>query len=89
MSLPETNPQSTEPSKPFDAQTDRRIHEHLSNEHDVISEDDIRNIKTSIEGAEDESEDPKTPIVEYTGDSKLKDDLNPHIDNDSWDILDA
>ena len=32
----------------IDTKTDRRIHEHLSNPNDVITEDDIRNIVTSI-----------------------------------------
>ncbi len=29
-----------------DQSTDKRIHEHLSNANDIISEDDIRNVKT-------------------------------------------
>lgn len=31
-----------------DDHTERRIHEHLANEKDIISEEDISNVKTNI-----------------------------------------
>ena len=36
-------------SKRFtDAQTEKRIYEHLTNEDDLISDADIKNVKTSV-----------------------------------------
>lgn len=89
MTLPDSNTESNESLKPFDEQTDRRIHEHLSNEHDVISEDDIRNIKTSIEDGGPINEDRDTSTKKNTKQSKLHNDLDPEVDNDSWGILDS
>lgn len=39
---------SNEPARLIDEQTEQRIREHLSDQNDVISEDDIRNIVTTI-----------------------------------------
>ncbi len=89
MALPDSNAEPNESLKPFDEQTDRRIHEHLSNEHDVISEDDIRNIKTSIEGSGPINGDPDAPTIKNIKGKKLKNDLDPELDNDSWGILDS
>ncbi|MFT3910776.1 MAG: hypothetical protein QM737_15270 [Ferruginibacter sp.] len=74
--------------KPFsDEQTDKRIHEHLSNEKDEISEDDIRNVKTDqiIENNDDESM-PDKLIGDDLEIQKVKDNEDPEIDS-SWDIL--
>lgn len=76
-------------TKIFDEKTDKRIHEHLSNEKDEISEDDIRNIRTTIEEGEEVHQDPENPIIENPEHKKIKDDLNPNVDNSSWDILDS
>ena len=54
--------------------TKSKISRHLSDINDVISEDDIRNIKVSISGAEN---------ILLTTDRKQEKLLTP------WDILDA
>ena len=42
----------------FDSQTKNRIRKHLSDINDVITEDDIRNIRTDI--YDDKSTEPKS-----------------------------
>ena len=54
--------------------TKSKIYRHLNDINDVISEDDIRNIKVSIPGAE---------LVSFKSGNKLEKSLSP------WDILDA
>lgn len=39
-------PGSSKEKRFTDEQTDKRIYEHLTNEHDKISEEDISNVKT-------------------------------------------
>ncbi|MEO5893493.1 MAG: hypothetical protein ABIQ31_24785 [Ferruginibacter sp.] len=41
-------PAEQENKKFNDDQTDKRIHEHLANENDSISEEDINNVKTDV-----------------------------------------
>ena len=50
MQIDPTTPasESNEPARVIDEHTEQRIREHLSNKNDVISEDDIRNIVTTI-----------------------------------------
>ena len=75
--------------KPFnDEQTDRRNHEHLSNEKDEISEEDIRNVKTDVTPEDDEADTiPDKLIGDDREMQKVKDNEDPEIDNSSWDIL--
>ena len=41
---------ASEDQKPFtDEHTDKRIHEHLMNVNDTISEDDIRSVITNVD----------------------------------------
>lgn len=89
MAQPESDQEYNEAPKPFDEQTDRRIHEHLSNKNDVISEDDIRNIKTNIEENKEPHQDPENPIIENPEEKNLKDDRDPDVDTASWGILES
>lgn len=41
-----------------DANTDKRIHEHLTNPTDVITEDDIKNVLTTIAAEQEEIDEP-------------------------------
>jgi len=84
-----------ENKKPFiDEHTDKRIHEHLSNEKDSISEEDIRNVKTGVdaEPEEDITTTGKPEIVnegtEKPGEEIIKDNSDPEIDT-SWNILES
>ena len=52
--VPGTKKQQTEH---FESDTDRIIHRHLANENDVITEEDIRNIRIGVTPAEREKED--------------------------------
>ncbi|MEO6489222.1 MAG: hypothetical protein ABIO04_04705 [Ferruginibacter sp.] len=70
-----------------DEQTDKRNHEHLTNEHDEISEDDINNIRTDESLTKDTAED-------HTDDSKDVLDNDSENDTDAgmetpWDILES
>ena len=92
-----SNNNSNESSHRFtDEQTDKRMHEHIMNEKDVISEDDIRNIKTDM-GQSDEHQGNEThiakeqaPKFEEENNKKqneaVKDNDDPDIKT-SWNIL--
>jgi len=69
-----------------DEQTDKRMHEHLSNENDEITEDDIRNIITDMPVTQAE-EVAKEEELEANEDDVVKDDTDPQIENDSWNVL--
>lgn len=69
-----------------DEQTDKRIHEHLSNEEDEITEDDIRNIVTEMPVSREE-ELAKEDELQADEDDVIKDDEDPRIENDSWNVL--
>ncbi|MEO8770621.1 MAG: hypothetical protein ABI402_11065 [Ferruginibacter sp.] len=59
-----------------DGQKEKRIQEHLTNEKDVISEEDIRNVRTDIEVI-----DGNHTIVDIPGNT-------PHHNIDtSWNIM--
>jgi len=64
--------------KPVDVFNDNvtksKIYRHLNDINDVISEDDIRNIKVSI---------PGTEITPFKTDTRSEKSLSP------WDVLDA
>ena len=93
-----------EESKRFsDEQTDKRIHEVLTNENDGISEQDIKNVRTDVNALDPvspprnidpsdknsaenkETEEEKKELEE----KEIKDDTDPRIDNDSWNILEG
>ena len=65
----------------FDKPTEKRIHEHLANEEDKITEEDIRNVRTDVPVATDEtlSEEEKKTV---------HDDRDPRI-NSVWGIEEA
>ena len=46
----ENSPLNIEPINPglIDVQTKKRISEHIKNEHDIITDEDIKNAKTDI-----------------------------------------
>jgi len=73
--------------KPFkDVRTKRRIHEHLSNKNDRISEEDISNVKTDFveedkTGSNDDSAKGKLTGVEEKDTSQDPDIETP------WNIL--
>ena len=73
----------------FDKDTDRRIHEHLSNQNDQISEDDIRNVRTSMEEGIGPVVPPETPIIPDPKNTELKDDRDPDVDTASWGVLES
>ncbi len=76
--------------KKFDEGTDKRIHEHLSDEDDQISEDDIRNVRTDIEDVDVPEEETELPIADDTDNTdelETKDNLDPDVDTSSWEVL--
>ncbi|MEJ7587792.1 MAG: hypothetical protein WKI04_09565 [Ferruginibacter sp.] len=84
---------STEKNKPFnDDETEKRIHEHLSNEKDVISDKDIENVNTeigtegAIEQAIEEEDLPEREKNKKPGNSNNGDDEEPRIET-AWNIL--
>ena len=68
-----------------DEQTDKRIHQHLTNENDQITEEDISNIKTDVVLPEEENhEESEEEKMEKK--HKIKDNEDSDIDT-SWNIL--
>ena len=78
-----------EENKKFkDERTDKKVHEILSNENATVSEQDISNIITDSAIIEHNSaKDHENRAQKMTNDKKLRDDEDPEIDNDSWNIL--
>ena len=72
---------------PFkDVRTKRRIHEHLSNKNDRISEEDISNVKTDFV-EEDNITSNDIPVKEKLTDVEEKDtSQDPDIET-PWNIL--
>lgn len=77
-----------------DVQTKKRIHEHLSNENDRISEEDINNVKTniaegegvdSIHSVEDENLPGKKPAADSVESAGRTNE--PRIET-PWNMLD-
>lgn len=82
------------PKRFIDEQTDKRIQEHLTNEDDEISEEDISNIRTDVENHGNDFVDSKNPgtfeteIPDESLDPEhiVKDNTDPEIQT-SWNIL--
>ena len=79
-----------EKNKKFkDERTDKRVHEILSNENTTVSEQDISNIITDSAITEhDSAKDTENKDQKKAADRKIRNDDDPEIDNDSWNILD-
>lgn len=61
FSMPNTNPSKEKDDQRFtDVQTDKRNHEHLRNEKDEITEEDIRNVKTDVSSASEKRKEKET-----------------------------
>ncbi len=60
-----------------DIQTDKRIHEILTDERDTVSEKDISNVKTDIA--------LEVPLTPEEVEGKIRDDEDPEI-NSVWNI---
>ena len=80
-----------------DEHTQKKIHEHLNNENDVITEQDIANIRIGIVNDNSKDLDSLSQLQENdlnnTGtsteelkDKKIKDNEDPEIDT-AWNIL--
>ena len=79
----------------IDERTEKKIQEHLTNENDIITEEDIANAPTGIvEGKEladpaDLPEDKKEELLEEEDlleQKKIKDNEDPEVDT-SWNVL--
>lgn len=77
-------PQPTRNNRFRDPHTDKRIHEHLSNKEDQISEDDIRSVKVDIAPGTNGTE-PLTLPDDITADEKLRNQAVK--DNDDAEIV--
>lgn len=91
---PNTNDKSAHSRRYVDTQTDKRMHEHMSNQNDEITEQDISNIKTdfdfdnpplSVETSGDERQESDN---EKVLEKKVEDNDDSSIDT-SWNVLDA
>ena len=70
-----------------DERTEKKIHEHLNNENDVITEEDIANAPVGpVHKEEREEEQDETTDKEKQPEEKLKDNTDPGIDT-SWNVL--
>lgn len=88
-SLPKGNIPDEE--KFIDVKTENKIHQHLTDANDLISDDDIKNIRTDIGDQSEPSQgfsEEELIKAEKEEEQKLKDDdQNPIIS--SWNILDS
>lgn len=66
-----------------DPANEKRMHDHISNEKDEITEDDIKNVRTDLEGlaAHELSDDEKKVLKK-----KVEDDLDTSVDT-TWNVL--
>lgn len=79
-----------------DEQTDKRNYEHLTDESDKITEEDIKNVKTNVqttpaeeigEGTEEISTEVDDKLIgDDLTERHLKDGTDPEIDT-AWNIL--
>lgn len=72
-----------------DKQTRARIAEHLNNESDQITDADIQNAKTEELVVPDNDEADVEEMESLIGTDSLKDNADPEIDNDSWNVLET
>ena len=70
-----------------DERTEKKIHDHLNNENDVITEEDIANAPVGLVHKEphpvESAGEPKLPE-----ENKVKDNEDPDIDT-SWNVLES
>ena len=91
---PNTNNPSAYSRRYVDTQTDKRMHEHMSNQDDEITEQDISNIKTDFDfdnppvGVEASGAKSGESDDEKVLDKKVEDNDDSSIDT-SWNVLDA
>ncbi|MEO5564065.1 MAG: hypothetical protein ABIR18_11535 [Chitinophagaceae bacterium] len=64
-----------------------RIHQHLSDKNDVITEDDMKNIKTGEDAFQDEPETKKALSHDIKDGEKLADVLEEKKQTSPWNIL--
>lgn len=84
----------TNDSRFIDKKTAKRVHEHLKNENDHISEEDIKNVKTDFNETEENKKLLQPESVEHSieetddlqNDEEIKDNGDPGIKT-SWNIL--
>ncbi|RYD81519.1 MAG: hypothetical protein EOP53_06165 [Sphingobacteriales bacterium] len=78
-----------------DERTEKKIHEHLNNEKDIITEEDIANApagpvnkeEAALPASESKKEELKE-TEEKMGDDKVKDNTDPGIQT-SWNVLES
>lgn len=79
----------------IDERTEKKIQEHLTNEHDVITEQDIANAPTGVvEGKElanpedlpEEQQEELKEETEMLNEKKVKDNEDPEIET-PWNVL--
>lgn len=91
---PNSNDASAHSRRYVDTQTDKRMHEHMSNEDDEITEQDISNIKTDFDfdnppvSVEEPGDESGESDDEKVLDKKVEDNDDSSIDT-SWNVLDA
>lgn len=73
----------------IDQQTDKRVHEILSNEKDEVTESDINNVKTDVTENVPLTPGEKVPGKNPLKNNKLEDDTDPEVDNSSWNVLEG
>ena len=74
-----------------DERTEKKIHEHLNNEKDVITEEDIANAQVGPLLKDDEAPAAEMPPAKESpaaDKENLKDNTEPGIDT-SWNVLES
>ena len=77
-----------------DERTEKKIHEHLNNENDIITEEDIANAPVGLVNKIEEIDIPETKketVEEEKKEqekNKVKDNDDPGIDT-SWNVLES
>ncbi len=75
-----------------DQHTDERIHQHLNNLNDEITEDDIRNVRTDIGIDDIPVREPALPVENADADLIQKENMKDNTDPDvktSWNMLES
>lgn len=83
------------PGRFSDKRTDERIREHLTNEKDSISADDIKNVQSNVSGASEEvkTDEDDEKVIDNTKDDEEyigKDDeeKDKPADITPWNVID-
>lgn len=86
------NPKQTRSPEEFQTDTQKIIHRHLKNEEDVITDEDIRNVRIGVTPShQEDSEQNGKRLIAAIKDENKKDENNDADENNDpitpWDMV--